>query len=212
MTKIHYKRIASGLKLPIFLSLFAACMMLAGCQSTKTVATNKEKSSNETKEVKKASWYEAAKTFTKHHDYFEATGTAISLDSSTAVTKARHTSVAILQSQLQEILEGLRTSMVNNGVSVAKEPLYILQTRTCLNDLYDQLSPDRVAVNADGNTYKAYVQMRMSRTQVWDRWKKSLSEARSHYAEATNGNPVIRAWLHPEMPDSTSGSSSGSGK
>lgn len=212
MTKTHYERIASGLKFPIFLSMFAAGLMLAGCQSTKTVATNKEKSSNESKEVKRTPWYETAKTFTKHHDYFEATGTAISLDSSNAVTKARHTSVAILQSQLQEILEGLRTNMVSNGVKVAKDPLYILQTRTCLNDLYDQLSPDKVAVNADGNTYKAYVQMRMSRAQVWDSWKKSLSEARSHYAEATNGNPVIRAWLHPEMPDSTSDSSTSSGK
>ena len=207
MTKIHYERIAFGLKLPVFLSLFAAGLMLAGCQSTKTVATNKEKTSNQTKAIKKTPWYESAKTFTKHHDYFEATGTAISLDSSTAVTKARHTSVAILQSQLQEILEGLRTSMVSNGVKVAKEPLYILQTRTCLNDLYDQLSPDRVAVNTDGSTYKAYVQMRMNRTQVWNNWKKSLSEARSHYVEATNGDPVIRAWLHPEMPDSTSSSS-----
>ena len=208
MTKTHYEGIASRLKLAIFVSLFAGGFMLTGCQSTKTVATTKQKSSNQTKKVEKAPWYQRTKTFTKHHDYFQAIGTAISLDSSNAVTKARHTSIAILQSQLQEILEGLRTEMVNNGVKVAKQPLYILQTRTCLNDLYDQLDPNRVAVKANGRTYKAYVEMRMSRSQLWDNWKKSLSAARSHYMDTTNGNPVIRAWLHPEVTDSTSTDSS----
>lgn len=207
MTKTHYERIASRLKLAILVSLFAGGFILTGCQSTKTVATGKEKSSNETQNVEKAPWYQRTKTFTKHHDYFQAIGTAISLDSSNAVTKARHTSIAILQSQLQEILEGLRTEMVSNGVKVAKQPLYILQTRTCLNDLYDQLSPNRVAVKANGKTYKAYVEMRMGRSQLWENWGKSLSAARSHYLEATNGNPVIRAWLHPEMSDSTSSGS-----
>ncbi len=179
--------------------------MLTACQSTKTVATS-SKSSGEVKKAENKPWYEVAKPFSLKGENFQAMGTAISLDSSRAVTKAQHTSVAILQSKMQESLESLRTRMVDNGVSVAKQPLYILQTRTCLNDLYDQLNPDNVAVEMSGNVYKAYVQMHMSRTQLWENWKKSLSE-HSAYLDATSGNPIIKAWLHPSAGDSTASSS-----
>lgn len=176
---------------------------MTACQSTKTVANNGGKSTKQVSKAEKKPWYETSKTFLKQQNDFEATGTAVSLDSTRAITKARHTSVAILQSQLQEILEGLRTGMVKNGVKVAKEPLYILKTRTCLNNLYDQLNPDKVAIQAHGNGYKAYVKMHITRTQVWDNWKESLSTS-NDFAEATDGNPIIRSWLHPEAKDTTS--------
>ena len=196
----------SGFRNFIGLILFMVSLTLTACQSTKTVTQSPKTTKKEVKKVKKQPWYETSKVFAEQHDNFEATGTAVSLDSAEAVTKARHTSVAILQSRLQEELENLRTQMVDNGVKQAKEPLFILNTRTCLNQLYDQLSPDKIAVQKSGNGFKAYVQMYMSRSQVWDNWKKSLS-GKSDFLEATNGNPVVKAWLNPVVSDSSSAAS-----
>lgn len=206
MTKSFYRKSIFKPLYTVFLTLSVSALMLSACQSTKTVTKNSSKPTNEVKKVEKKPWYETVKPYELHGDNFQATGSAVSLDTTRAVTKARHTSVAILQSKMQESLESLRTKMVDNGVGVAKQPLYILQTRTCLNDLYDQLTPDKVAVQPSGNGYKAYVQMHMSREQLWDNWKKALSE-HSAYLDATNGNPIIRAWLHPSSTKDSTGTS-----
>ncbi len=194
----YWRRSKKCLNRLFVLLIMLAGITLTGCQATKTAVKEKpEASSGENAGPAQRSWYQSARTFEQQRDRYQALGTAVSLDSAVAKTKARHTSVAILQSKLQEVLENLRDEMVKDGIKGAKEPGYILDTRTCLNGLYEQLSPDSTMVKPYENGYRAYVMMHMSRGELWDNWKKSLADNHSYLRE-TSDSPVVQAWLHPE--------------